>query len=185
MREDRKDGENRLERPERPWLRSRLFWIGLVPLVFLMWAWWQSMRRYDFIDLRVGGFGTAFITSDGGFQLVHWQADPSPMLSDAPDDPFAPAGEPEEPEFFFFAHSGFAHPGDFSRRWFPSGPLASQRDDGGDPLPGETARGPEAVFHPYPWPFLPYWLITLVYLLLWTGAMGIRRRLSRPRTPGE
>lgn len=26
----------------KPWYRSRLFWLGLLPLVFLLWAWWQS-----------------------------------------------------------------------------------------------------------------------------------------------
>jgi hypothetical protein len=28
----------------RPWYRSRLFWLGLPGLVFLMWLWRDSMR---------------------------------------------------------------------------------------------------------------------------------------------
>jgi hypothetical protein len=26
----------------RPWYRSRLFWLGVPGLVFLMWGWWKS-----------------------------------------------------------------------------------------------------------------------------------------------
>lgn len=34
----------------RPWYRSRLFWLGVPGLVFLMWGWWKSgseMVRFD------------------------------------------------------------------------------------------------------------------------------------------
>ena len=28
----------------RPWYRSRLFWLGVPGLVFLLWLWWDSMH---------------------------------------------------------------------------------------------------------------------------------------------
>ncbi len=38
----------------RPFYRSRLFWLGLLGLVFLLWGWWLSMEHYSFM-----GFGGA------------------------------------------------------------------------------------------------------------------------------
>lgn len=28
----------------RPWYRSRLFWLGALVVLFLLWAWWDSTR---------------------------------------------------------------------------------------------------------------------------------------------
>ncbi len=27
----------------RPWYRSRLFWLGWLPIIFLAWLWWDSL----------------------------------------------------------------------------------------------------------------------------------------------
>ncbi len=34
----------------RPFYRSRLFWLGLPGLVFLLWAWWFSMGYFSHVD---------------------------------------------------------------------------------------------------------------------------------------
>ena len=46
----------------RPFYRSRLFWLGLPGLVFLLWGWWISMGHQS-----AAGFpGNAFIGQMGG-----------------------------------------------------------------------------------------------------------------------
>lgn len=36
----------------RPWYRSRLFWLGLVPLLFLVWVWWDSTTYTSGVHFR-------------------------------------------------------------------------------------------------------------------------------------
>ena len=55
-----------------PWHRSRLFWIGLLPLVFLIWAWWDSGRRMtEYQSIGRGGHW-AFTNGYGGVLLLHY-----------------------------------------------------------------------------------------------------------------
>ena len=38
----------------RPWYRSRLFWLGLPGLVFLLWLWWFFPPRRGSSSRRDG-----------------------------------------------------------------------------------------------------------------------------------
>ncbi len=60
----------------RPWYRSRLFWLGMPGLVFLLWGWWMSMRH-----LSGGGYLGAIpwvIAQGGGELCAWWDSDGSP-----------------------------------------------------------------------------------------------------------
>jgi hypothetical protein len=54
----------------RPFYRSRLFWLGIPGLVFLLWAWWISTRLY----LSAGFSGTNAIGASltDGEIVAHW-----------------------------------------------------------------------------------------------------------------
>jgi hypothetical protein len=57
----------------RPFYRSRLFWLGLPGLVFLLWAWWLSTGHYS-----GAGFGGWVIGQMGGEVFARWDADGRP-----------------------------------------------------------------------------------------------------------
>jgi hypothetical protein len=42
----------------RPFYRSRLFWLGLPGLVFLLWSWWDSVGENKGVAWTSGGVGT-------------------------------------------------------------------------------------------------------------------------------
>ena len=103
----------------RPWYRSRLFWLGLPGLVFLLWCWWDSMQRWTEISLswhgppNGGPFGPptegCFLACGDGVLLVGPTYDPfapvpgrlgigldmTRIPMDFLADPFAPEAELE------------------------------------------------------------------------------------------
>jgi hypothetical protein len=61
----------------RPWYRSRLFWLGVPGLVFLVWGWWKSgtqMVRFD-NGINDSNPAVAFFF-DEGCLMVAWEYDP-------------------------------------------------------------------------------------------------------------
>lgn len=57
----------------RPFYRSRLFWLGLPGLVFLLWAWWVSMGSYLYAGFE-GIHGLA-VRQMGGELCLTWDSD--------------------------------------------------------------------------------------------------------------
>jgi hypothetical protein len=53
----------------RLFYRSRLFWLGLPGLVFLLWGWWISLSHFS----RVG-FSTLGIAQATGDVFAHWRS---------------------------------------------------------------------------------------------------------------
>ena len=49
----------------RPWYRSRLFWLGVPALVFLLWGWVESMRQEVSVT-RLAHEGEIVLASIGG-----------------------------------------------------------------------------------------------------------------------
>ena len=60
--EQREGRGNAADHYVRPWYRSRLFWLGLFPLIFMLWAWRDSEEYVTFLSieskLMVVGLGT-------------------------------------------------------------------------------------------------------------------------------
>ncbi|MBB5353960.1 hypothetical protein HNR46_004231 [Haloferula luteola] len=44
----------------RPWYRSRLFWLALFPLLFVLWAWWDSTSHRTTLEILDSGPGKRF-----------------------------------------------------------------------------------------------------------------------------
>lgn len=60
----------------RPFYRSRLFWLGLPGLVFLLWGWWLSLGHYS--GAGFGGGQNWVIGQMGGEVIARWDADGGP-----------------------------------------------------------------------------------------------------------
>jgi len=54
-----------MESTIRPWYRSRLFWLGVPGLLFLVWAWGDSMRQEASVT-RLAPARTVVVSSIGG-----------------------------------------------------------------------------------------------------------------------
>jgi len=60
-----------------PWYRSRLFWFGLLGLLFLLWGWWLSTGH-----ISVAGFtekSPMAIGQAGGEVYGYWRSDEWPV----------------------------------------------------------------------------------------------------------
>jgi len=135
------------------WLRSPLLWIGAFGLVFLLWAWRDSMRAM-FMGYSVQGmcmFQSA--TSAVDLQFVSglnvyptgWDFHYMPLPTWA-----------WNPDFYAKIH------GRYPLNWFQAPQFLVQPE----------ASGPKCTWRLV----LPYWLITAVYVAGWAGLMGWRIR---------
>lgn len=71
-----------LKMPPRPFHRWKSFWLGLLILAFLGWAWVRSTHRIDDISYKASTSSKTWVASIGfGAVLLGWS-----------DDPFAPDG---------------------------------------------------------------------------------------------
>jgi hypothetical protein len=90
-----------MDRPDshgkKPFYRSRLFWLGVPPLVFLVWCWVVSFDFSKAFGMGGRGYGFSFISRDGAIQ------------------PHAGLGFPQE--FWFERHSEPLGSG--GGTWFP------------------------------------------------------------------
>lgn len=141
--------------------RSLTFLLGLPGLIFLLWAWadsfdWQSQLSYS------GKPGLGTLTSDGSTIFFDWTR----------YEPLRPgAGNPEyeRPQLPTVSEVDFAR--DASSR--AKRPLLWAK------LTISTYRlGPMVTSHV----FIPYWMIVLAYLGLWSAAMVWRWMRARRRS---
>ena len=66
----------------RPFHRWKSFWLGLLVLIFLGWAWVRSTHHIDDISYKASSSSRTWVVSTGfGALLLGWA-----------DDPFAPDG---------------------------------------------------------------------------------------------
>lgn len=65
----------------RPWYRSRLFWLGLPGLAFLLWAWWDSGKSYSGITWVRSRSLVSLYLSGGRLCLVATDETPVPTFS--------------------------------------------------------------------------------------------------------
>ncbi len=65
-------GKNRAFMTPRPFYRSRLFWLGLPGLEFLLWAWWFSMEHNS--QARFGGVPVWVTGQSAGEVYVFWNS---------------------------------------------------------------------------------------------------------------
>lgn len=145
----------------RPWYRSPLFWLGFPGLLFLIWMWTDSNRKFVLISFSQDSRMTA---------LYHWRGGVSISRGDLPDKSLE--------GFFLFSDRCFhihVPGGSFVR---PSVPRWSfRRDD----LPVEpypiTSLRPAYWHRSFPkgssaWTaFCPDWVLIGCYLVAWTAAL--------------
>lgn len=146
----------------RPWYRSRLFWLGVMGLVFLLWLWVDSMRYDTMIDVYWKDHGWGFFSAF------------SELKAGAAIDPFfVPTGGLDFEVFRSRVYLGpdvdYTSVDPFENSIWP-GTLAEAM------FPGALGR-PSAV-HTLG---LAYWLITLVYLSGWAGSLIVWQRWKRRR----
>ena len=151
----------------RPFYRSRLLWLGVPGLVFLLWVWWDSGKWDTFVFRTRDGFMEEVRVSRG---QVEWErsAYTNPEIRQVFRDSF--------PGVFDSGRS--KHRGDFG--WADRGEmdlLSKQREGGFDLRKGvdwETGcvvkggmAGPVEVqgFR------LALWVVVLGYVMVWLGAV--------------
>lgn len=149
----------------RPWHRSPLFYLGLFPLLFLLWAWWDSTRHLSGIHRKLTIYGmqngrTMFmigrehLTQHGGKITLHL-TEPRNLESVTIN---------RDPVQTIFTDNP-------APIWFP---LPERRET---PL-GETVALRSVM--------LPHWILVLVYLIPWSLLLLWRsRRRKRLITPAQ
>ena len=55
----------------RPWYRSRLFWLGIPGLLFLLWGWWDSGMHYS--QFTAAAPIQIQLDASRGWLMVSWQ----------------------------------------------------------------------------------------------------------------
>lgn len=140
--------------------RSLTFWLGLPGLLFLLWTWadsfdWQSRLGF------AGKPGLGALASDGSTLSFEWTRY-EPVPQGMAQEPL----EYEIPELPSGMHFHFSH--DPSAR--PKRPLLWAKFEAWTQRSGPTVSS--AVF-------IPYWMITLGYLGLWSTALTWRWKRSR------
>lgn len=158
----------------RSWYRSRLFWLGLPGLVFLLWLWWDSMSYSTTVSLSwEGRSGGVFAPTTEGLSVAHacgsvhlWENEypflPLPMrfglgygmsrvsMDDFMKDPFEAVAVEWSPAL---------------SDWFPR-PLMLPVDD--DPFSSEGPR-------------VAIWFLIILYSASWVGACFAWQRWKRRR----
>jgi hypothetical protein len=134
----------------RPWYRSRLFWLGVPGIVFLVWGWLANVRNDFHISYRAWR-GSDLLSWDWGTSLgsiYHSRSESNPGRGSKFKlgfSTFHETLEPDEPTIYF--------------------PLR----------PFGVVREPE-----YKEVWVAWWAIVLCYTLVWLGALiGWHRRKIR------
>jgi hypothetical protein len=140
-----------------PWHKSPLFYLGLAPLLFLLWAWWDSCSRASgFNHWRQGhtnGLGLTVVSVDSKLTMRCTRTDGVKLV------PFGVHGDFLREEVFF------EEPSDI----FPPA-KASHMDQ------SEPGNFEHHIYHVT----LPHWLLILTYLALWSLLLFWRsRRIKR------
>lgn len=179
----------------RPWYRSRLFWVGIPGLLFLLWGWWDSGNAVSHLGIegpRVETFVIDIEQGSIGFQVrldaessrrwdfSYWRDNITEngfsidlldyLKKDGSPVDLLHAGEPRKRRFDF--PSGFR--------------FEKERDEmlGENPAAEGWVASPGAQL---PTPELKgfkvgiaCWLLVLLYLVLWGGLLGMwQRRKAR------
>lgn len=150
----------------RPWHRSRLFWLGIPGLVFLLWAWGKSNVVRVETSLRPG----RACSSQGKLFWYRVEADTDRLVT----VDYAEGNLLVLPNEYIVTACCFPVPRGFTttepvlpdhRRWFPP--------------PRWRAEQLDALSY-YRFVSLPYWLLTGGYAGVWLGGMGWwQRRKAR------
>jgi hypothetical protein len=153
----------------RPWFRSRLFWLGIPGLLFLLWAWAKSNVTEATTYLGTGcgwassGYGKVmwFSVETVGDELIGLDLR-NGCASQGADAFFSSSPSLVVPRF----HTSFTSPLVPAPPWFPAPGGRSER------LPTGSS---------YRLLSLPYWLVTGLYAGGWlAGLVGSQRRKVRP-----
>jgi hypothetical protein len=142
----------------RPFYRSLLFYLGLPGLIFLLWAWADSMRYDSSVQARVQ------IDTPGNMILLRQH------LRNCDSWIWIEWLEPADPDHTAITRKGkwFVRETRPGTRWFH--PISQLTSSVSDQL---TRR----------YLFIPHWLLILAYLALWSIALYWRhRRLKRAST---
>jgi hypothetical protein len=142
----------------RPWHRSPLFYLGLFPLLFLLWAWWDSTRHLSGIHWKITIYaseegrslfmsGREHLTQHGGKITLHL-TEPRNLES---------ATINRDPVETIFTDNPTAE-------WLP---LPERRET----LLSETVAAPSVS--------LPHWILVLAYLIPWSLLLLWRSRRRR------
>lgn len=162
----------------RPWYRSRLFWLGVPGLVFLMWLWWDSMNHSTTIWLSWEGVsdGSVFGPATEGFSVTHEWGSIHLGLNEDPFWPmpthFGMGCEMSRISTDVLMHDPFADPvtqeavewNSTLSDWFPSAFSLSVVDD---------------PFSPDVGPRVAIWFLIMVYAASWAGACFAWQRWKR------
>ncbi|MCW1917005.1 hypothetical protein OJ996_25675 [Luteolibacter sp. GHJ8] len=144
----------------RPWHRSPLFYLGLFPLLFLLWAWWDSNHH-----------STTFMKVRGSTSLVHLQVITHSRGALRITDQKVEVIHASISTGTDFGRSSVASE---ERLWCPAPHLEIARQ-----TTSETADyQPEIITESHL--TLPHWLLILAYLALWSLLLFWRsRRIKR------
>jgi hypothetical protein len=151
----------------RPWYRSRLFWLGIPGLMFLLWAWAKSHGTEMLTCLGAsGGWGGSgygklmwFRVETKGDALVGLDLRNGQVCPQA-DTFFTSAPALAAPRF----NTSFTSPLLPEPQWFPAPGWRSETVDAGS----------------YLFLSLPYWLVTGLYGCAWVaGLVGWQWRKHR------
>lgn len=142
----------------RPWHRSLTLYLGLLPLLFLLWAWHDSMTHQSLMVTRVN-VDTPLVSSISRLHLIHADSGISKEWIRSADPPHTVVRKVR----------WFTREEAKGSRWFPAPRhLASPISD-------------DLTQH---YLFIPHWLITLLYLAFWSLAFIWRhRRIPRSIPP--
>ncbi len=150
----------------RPFYRSRLFWLGLPGLVFLLWAWGRSNLLRTRMFLPPG-----WVCSTQGKLLWYQPAEAEDRVVTVD---YREGDLSMTPDEYFVTRNCFPPPRGHTtteplltteRRWFP--PPRSRSE----PLDADSG---------YRFFSLPYWMLTSSYLGVWLGGVCLwQRRKAR------
>ena len=152
----------------RPWYRSRLFWLGVPGLLFLLWAWGDSNRLGRRVFLQPGWVYSTHgkllwycVQSDGSLRVAISLRDATATPVSAPA--ILPKVRHSAPLRRFFTSTVPVRVSE--RRWLPPVRWTAER------------------FNPRSSYYLlsvPYWLLTAGYASLWLAVLaGWQRRKAR------
>ncbi len=183
----RKEGDRGAEpadgarRKPRRWHRSRLFWLGLVPLGFLIWLWFRSYLSPSTLEIGAPARAIQFTLINGA--LVGPESSfPDPFASDSPlRVEHWKVGAPQRTDLRIFppafvARRSVVHEVEVSYEPFiePGGDLALLEVS--DPFAPYVETHPSRT---------ALWLTVSIYLLFLAGLMALRQGALKRRCARE
>ena len=139
----------------RPWYRSRLFWLGIPGLLFLLWLW-LAKARADLFFGHTGITGVPYATTRGigsCYGSIYYSRSRSRYGVSGPDQ-------------IGFHASEMEFESDEPTIYFPLRPfgIVQQKDD----------------FHEYREIWVGWWVVVVAYTIAWLGGLvGWQRRKAR------